>query len=225
MKKKLLTLALAGVLALSSSSMALAADTVVEEPGADSTYSATVDVTTDTKVPVIKVTVPGELTVGINPYKLAYEISGDEYTDSLANVEQTITNESDVAISISATVKAETVGEAVLATSALKGTETTKSIFAYLEIKEKADANPGAAFATAYDSKATNQIAFTAKDTTKKDMVELAAKATDPTYAGFKIFGDVAAKPAKAWTSGDKLNMTLVFTIDPKAATSESSGS
>lgn len=218
MKKKLLTLALAGVLALSSSTMALAADKVVENP-TDGVYSATVDVTTETTVPTIKVTVPGELTVGINPYKLEYAIGGENYTDSIANVEQSIKNESTVAVSISATAGATAKGEAVLATTALKGTETTKSIFAYLEMKEKADEDTPATFATAYDTKATNQVVFTAKATTKKDMVTLAAGDSTATYAGFKIFGGVAAKPAKPWTSTDGVDLSLVFTIDPVVAT------
>lgn len=216
MKKKVLSLALAGALALSSSSMAFA--TEVSTPDATTgEYKADVSVDTETNVPTIKVTIPTALTIGINPYQLEYEIDGAKYTDVLANVEQTIKNESDVPISVSAVASAAAASgsEVVLATTALKGTETTKSVFAFLEIKEK-DAEDGEAeFSKTYDTKAVNQLVFSTKETTKKDMVTLPAGKDAATFAGFKIFGSAAAKPAKAWAATDTLDMKLTFKLDP----------
>lgn len=127
-----------------------------------------------------------------------------EYTDVLANAEKAIKNESDIVISVSATAsaKASDSSEVVLATTALKGTETTKSVFAYLEVAEKADESTVATFAESFNTMAANQLALITKETKKKGMITLAAGDTAATYAGFKIWGDAAAKPAKAWTAG-----------------------
>lgn len=61
-------------------------------------------------------------------------------------------------------------------------------------------------------------IAFATKDTTKKSMVTLGAGNDSATYAGYKIFGDVAAKPAKAWAATDTLNFSIVFSFEPVLA-------
>ena len=220
MKKKILAIALLGAMTLSMNSVAFAADTVVNAPEPTSgVYKADVDVSTEVSVPTIKITVPGDTKVAINPYKMAYEMDSVEYTDVLANAEKAIKNESDVAISVSATAsaKASEGSEVVLATTALKGTETTKSVFAYLEVAEKTDEST--AFAESFNTKAANQLALTTKETTKKGMITLAAGDATATYAGFKILGDAAAKPAKAWTTADKMDISLVFSFDPVVAT------
>ena len=222
MKKKILAIALLGAMTLSMNSVAFAADTVVNAPEPTSgVYKADVDVSTEVSVPTIKITVPGDTKVAINPYKMAYEMDSVEYTDVLANAEKAIKNESDVAISVSATAsaKASEGSEVVLATTALKGTETTKSVFAYLEVAEKTDESTAAAFAESFNTKAANQLALTTKETTKKGMITLAAGDATATYAGFKILGDAAAKPAKAWTTADKMDISLVFSFDPVLAT------
>ena len=318
MKKKILAIALLGAMTLSMNSVAFAADTVVNAPEPTSgVYKADVDVSTEVSVPTIKITVPGDTKVAINPYKMAYEMDSVEYTDVLANAEKAIKNESDVAISVSATAsakasegsevvlattalkgtettksvfaylevaektdestaaafaesfntkaanqlalttkettkkgsveytdvlanaekaiknesdvaisvsatasaKASEGSEVVLATTALKGTETTKSVFAYLEVAEKTDESTAAAFAESFNTKAANQLALTTKETTKKGMITLAAGDATATYAGFKILGDAAAKPAKAWTTADKMDISLVFSFDPVVAT------
>lgn len=82
--------------------VALAADTTVTDPNSETgAYSAEVTVTTEVCVPTIKVTVPDSFEVEINPYKMEYEFTDNTTaSDVLVNVEQTITNESDVAIDV-----------------------------------------------------------------------------------------------------------------------------
>ncbi len=155
-------------------------------------------------VPTINITLSDTSAkkIGLNPYGLAYEAA-----------------ESDVAISVSATAKAVAGSEAVLATAPLKGTETTKSVFAFLELKQKTAAADELTTAPAYDAKAATQVAFSTKGTTKKDMVTLPAGDSSATYAGYKIFGDVASKPAKAWAATDTVDMSIVFQFDPVKTT------
>lgn len=149
-------------------------------------------------VPTINITLSDTSAkkIGLNPYGLAYE-----------------------AISVSATAKAVAGSEAVLATAPLKGTETTKSVFAFLELKQKTAAADELTTAPAYDAKAATQVAFSTKGTTKKDMVTLPAGDSSATYAGYKIFGDVASKPAKAWAATDTVDMSIVFQFDPVKTT------
>lgn len=222
MKKKILTLALAGALVLSANSVAYAADTEITAP-TDGAYSSSINVSADVKVPTIKITLSDTSSkkVGLNPYGLKYEVVPDtEVTDAIANVEETITNESNVAISVNATTKATTKGDdVILATSMLKGTETTKSVFAYLELEGgKENADTPVLTTSTYDSKAANQLVFGAKATTKTNMVTLAAGDSAATYAGYKIFGGVASKPAKAWAETDGLDLNITFSFEPVIA-------
>lgn len=50
-------------------------------------------------------------------------------------------------------------------------------------------------------------------------MVTLPAGDSSATYAGYKIFGDVASKPAKAWAATDTVDMSIVFQFDPVKTT------
>lgn len=220
MKKRALSFILAGAMAFAMGTAAFAADADISAPGEDGTYGQEVDITTEVSVPTISIIVPTTSTVVINPYKLDYEIEGTTVSGSgITALEQTIENKSDVPISVSATLSATPAGDnkdVVLATTKLKGTETTKSIFAYLEVKAKDAASDEAAFASSFDTKSTNQAAFTTKATTKKDIVTLTKKdSATGSCAGFKIMGEAAVRPAKAWTSNDKVDFNVTFTFDP----------
>lgn len=222
-KKRLMALTLAAAMTLSVGTAAFAADTTVDAPDSETgAYKADVTVDSEVKVPTIKITVPGSTKVAINPYKMEYELEDSTtVTDALANPVQYIKNESDVAIAVSTTTSALAAegSDVVLSTSALKGTETTKSVFAYLELKTAADTSSAVEFSTEYNSKATDQIVFGTKATTKTKMLTLDAGDSSPTYAAYKVLGQVASNPAKAWTESDKLNMSLTFNFAPVVAT------
>lgn len=99
-------------------------------------------------------------------------------------------------------------------TGALKGTETTKSVFAYLQI-----ALGDSVTSDKYDAKAANQLIFGTKATTKKAMVKLDASTGTNKKATYKIFGDVATKPAKAWVDGDTVDFKIVYQFEPEVIT------
>jgi hypothetical protein len=220
MKKKILSLALASAMALSFSTTAFAADdTVIQAPTAtDGSYSAAVDVTTTVKTPTIKITVPSGSQVGLNPYKLSFTVGdADPSTDQVINIAQQIVNESDVPVSVGATIKAtpNADGNAVLATAALTGKETTKSVFAYLDIEEgevEDDAFP------AYSKTAANQIIFGKTATTKTGLITLGVGNTTPTKASFKVCGAMATTPKVAWSDDDTVDFDITFTFDPQTA-------
>lgn len=226
MKKKILSMALACALVLSASqTVGAAGDTTIDAPDATTkAYEAKVEATTDVTVPTINITLSDTSSkqVGINPYGLEYTINGisEKQKDAIPNREETITNNSNVPIEVNVTTQAEVSqnSEAVIASSTLKGTETTKSVFAYLQIKAK-DSNSAALTTTpAYNTKDDTLIAFGTKATTKKAMLTLKAKeGSTASYAGYKIFGQVAEKPAKAWATTDTLKYTIIFQFQPVA--------
>ncbi len=214
MKKKLLSLALAGALTLSASSVAFAADTAITTP-TDGAYSSSVEATGETKVPTINISLSDTAgkKVGLNPYQLKFTSGGvTDGTDQIVNKEETITNASDVKIKVNATTTATVPSgsEAVVATAALKGTETTKSIFAYLQIDKGATVTKAD-----YNAKTANQLAFATKATTKKAMVTLDDSTGADKVATYKIFGNVAPNPAKAWASTDTVDFKIVYQFEP----------
>lgn len=211
MKKKILSLGLVLVMSMSASMMAFAADTVIENPNASGVYGGTdVNITGDTKVPVINITVPSDGAVGVNPYQLKHNV-GDltNATDSLISPEYTIKNESNVAIRVDVAVTGTPAGETVFSAAALKGTELTKSVFMYFDIKEKAGAY------TDFNLKSTSQVVVGTKTIAKKGVITLGEGATTATEANYKFFGGVATNPTSAWTAADKVDVKLVFTFAP----------
>jgi hypothetical protein len=231
MKKKLLSLALASAMVLSINTTAFAADTTVEAPVASpvaadapagltaGSYAASVDVTTKVKTPTIKITVPSAIEVGLNPYGLEYEIDSTKYTDQIANVEQEIVNESDVPVSIGATVSATVPAgsKATISSAEVKAAETKNAVFTYLEVAVPSTEGV-VKFGDAYSSKATNQVVFAAKATTKTGLGTLKAGNSTAQTGKFKLFGSVAQNPTNAWTEDDKVDYTVVFAFVPQTA-------
>lgn len=218
MRKKILSLGLATVLALSSVSMAFAADVAIETTDANGAYASEVPVDSTTKVPAIKVTVPTASSIGINPYQMEFKVGDVTAKTQIISADYYIKNESDVPIAVDVTVtgKIDSPSEAVFATAALKGNETTKSVFLYMEIGAAADDSTPASYGNAYDAKSPNQILVGTKAVTKKATVELAAGKEAPTYASYKFFGATATNPAKAWTDADEVGATVVFSFVPQ---------
>lgn len=208
--KKLMATMLAGACVLSMGSTVFAEDAATTDP-----YNQDATVTVTTNVPEIDVTLPTAFSVVINPYKLE---TADGAT-SIVTAEQTMTNASECAVKITADVMAEVSenSEVKIATAALKGSETTKSVFMYLETT----ATTGT-YADAYDKESENQNIITTKET-EVTLAELAA--TDGT-AYFKILGDAASAPETPWKETDTVDVTLKFHITPVAAseTTESEG-
>lgn len=221
MKKKILSMVMAGAMVLSVCSVSQATEI---SKNTDGKYAAgEITVGGEYVVPTIDVTLSdtGSSKIAINPYGLGTTsvvsgLSGDDATAQLANKVETITNASAVALAVNATVIAEpaTNSKATLATAALKDTETKNAIFAYLQVDKGAAADFSA---KEYDTKAnTNQVLFGTKATTKKAIVTLDKGTGSDKVASYKILGQVAPNPTALWTSDDKVNFKITFDFEPR---------
>lgn len=224
--KKLIASTMACALAISLAAPAFAADTTVSTPGEDGTYSAKTEVAGTTEAPTISITVPQSGAVVVNPYKMTVKVDEQtNSTDQIISAPQYITNGSDVPISVSATVTGTVSDNSgiVFATSTLKGNETTKSIFMYLEIAKTSAVATPPSWAAAYDAKANNlAVVVGSKGTTKKDMVVMDATGGENAFAAFRLAGAVATNPAKAWTSTDAVTVSIAYTFAPTVVASGS---
>ena len=114
--KKIMSTALAGVMALSLSVPALAA------ANTETSLTQNTEVTGSTEAPTIKITVPATNTVIVNPYKMTVQnAAGDDVTDQIVSATKYIKNESDVALKVSAEVTGKPAGALTLATASTQG--------------------------------------------------------------------------------------------------------
>lgn len=232
MNKKLISSVLAGVCALSMTSIAsFAADTAITDLGSDGVATQQVTFTSVTAMPTLKVTVPTTADVVLNPYKIAVTtpIAGN---DTIMSPEYEIRNESDCAVAVSATVKATPAGSATMATAALKGTETTKSVFMYLEatktsgtyyeggyVAKKVTAKTGSTLTPeqeAANAACDAQMIITTKDTTKT-LTTLEAGNSTAQSIFFKVQGDAVTAPKTPWVAADKVDLAMTLKITPAA--------
>lgn len=212
MRKKILATLLATTMVVGSTLGVTA--TEINTPGADGAYSSTVTGDSVITTPTIKITVPTSVSLTIDPYNIGTK-------GQIASDDQYIKNESNVAISVGMGLYAEKKtdeSEVVLASAALKGNETTKSVFAYADIVSSTNGT-SATHADAYDSKSAAQFALaygTAdKYTSKANMITLAKGDSTPTYAAYRFQGSVATKNAKAWADTDLIKVTVIFNFTP----------
>lgn len=242
MKNRILSGAMAGVLAMSLAVPAFAADN-------------TTVVTGSYKAVTIDVTVPTTGTAFINPYGLDLDVDdGASGTvtikgQQIVSAPMAIKNESAMDLSVTATVTGEidlTATDMKLATSSTKGSgsegdadyvapATSKSAFVYLQAKQEpaltgstVAANDVAAKcaawgASAYDA-ATDVIVGT-RAVTKDNLVTLrAANVNAGTFTSynagsvalFRLTGDCVAAPrASEWKTTDTFKTTIAFTFLP----------
>jgi hypothetical protein len=257
--KKIGSVALAGVMALSLSIPAFAAGGDTEKKDeADTTNTSTKITTTFEEIP-IAVTVPDTGTAQINPYGLPVDVkdSKDAVLATITGQQITteplyIINNGDIALSVGATVTAETTGGANLVTSAISATgknaNTGKDIYAYLQMATvtsvektvmgkdyKSDLEKPVATMCADSSawSSTNNLVLNPdEDATKSDIVTLGVKTgdNDNDYYGtsvvaFRLAGSCVTAPADdEWNDKDGFTATIAFTFTP-ADTSSSSNS
>lgn len=229
--KKLMSTVLAGAMALSLAVPAFAADTDLEQ---------STEISGTTQVPTISISVPATGSIVLNPYKMSVDISEDqdgsqEVNTQIISANSYIKNKTDVALTVSATVTGKTAGEAVFATATTQGTKavTTKSAFVYLEVVNAGAGDDGDATAptaeptwsSAYDSKAANQVLLSAKAVTKANMLTVPAVAEDSSsFIAYRLAGDAASSPTKAWTGADTVSATIAFTFTPTVVSTTTGG-
>ncbi len=235
MKKKLLSVLLAGAMVCGMSTVVFADDTEVDTAG--DTYSSTLSVTGTTNTPTIKITAPTTGSVVVNPYKLKCTLGEQQVSDQIVSATQYIVNESNVPIKVDVTVSATTAGNAALATAAPTEKITTNSVFMYLQVVTEGvnvtveggnvSEKSGGTF-TEYSAKSTDAVVLASgKSTTKSGIATLGAATytddtlTDATGCAFRFGGSAATNPTKAWTSNDTVSPTVVFSFVPQVVATE----
>lgn len=220
MKKRLLALTLATTLALGSTMMVSAADTTIDDAAA-AAAGQEVEGSSTVTVPTIKVTVPTTADFVINPYQTEYTgEDGLQGNSQIISAEQTITNESSVAVAVNVSeLTAKGVSEGItIVTTAPTAKTTEKAAFLYLEVTDKE------AFETGY-KKAENQVVIPlagekVKAASKDAIVTLAEGSVAATTAKYKIGGSVVANPTAAettpWAATDAIGVSFKFTFTPQ---------
>ncbi|MBD5464945.1 MAG: hypothetical protein HDR22_03870 [Lachnospiraceae bacterium] len=220
MKKRLLALTLATTLALGSTMMVSAADTTIDDAAA-AAAGQEVEGSSTVTVPTIKVTVPTTADFVINPYQTEYTgEDGLKGNSQIISAEQTITNESSVAVAVNVSeLTAKGVSEGItIVTTAPTAKTTEKAAFLYLEVTDKE------AFETGY-KKAENQVVIPlagekVKAASKDAIVTLAEGSVAATTAKYKIGGSVVANPTAAettpWAATDAIGVSFKFTFTPQ---------
>lgn len=241
LKKRILSSALAGVLAVSMAIPAFAEDpsTVLT-----ATYAE----------PVISVTVPATGAVVINPYGMPVVLNPDAAAADQASIvgaqivtkPLAIVNTGATDLKVSASVTAETTGDLRLATSKPSSSDTTKSAYVYLQMTNSELDKNQAAGSSATDaiagmdnkevSKAVaawEQRAYTSStdlllsgtaEAKKENMLTLkASDATGDAQKGsvglFRLAGQVVASPREAWATTDGFTATVAFSFKPDLTT------
>ncbi len=172
--------------------------------------AAPINATVETKIPTVSVTLPTDLSVIYNPYNLEVTVGSDKVTDSVISPEYELSNASDVPVTISATVTGTpSSADVKLATAAPKNTETTKTMFIFMETVA-ADAE----FTGTYTKAAGQLLVAAAKPTT----AEICTLAQTDGAAKMKFSG--AVNHNVTWTADDKCAIEVTFgvTLEPLPA-------
>lgn len=229
LKTRILSAAMAGVLAVSMAIPAFASSTNIEGSYEDIT---------------IAVLVPQSGTAQINPYGLPIKLTtaGSSITgEQIVTRPLAIANQSEVDLAVSATVTASIKGDLKFLEAAPTADDTSKSAFVYLQMKQEtsliestlatdkkgfaaATIDPlAAAWKQAYN--ADKDLVLNSRDAgASKDNMVFLKKATDNSgtmeisaggAAMFRLSGAVVANPREAWTAADGFTSTVAFTFKP----------
>lgn len=219
MNKKITSAVLAGAMALSMTSISAFATDL--KAAGETTLKATAAF-----APVaIDVTLPTSITAAINPYKIDYDFAGTKAGTSgvISPVYEIENKTADYGVKVAAKVWATPAGDVTLATVSKTGAAPVfkndntedKQVFAYLNTTVAADKS----FAnTTYTADDTTQVLFTEDEPDNAVVLMEIAKATGKGY--FQIQGDCVEEPAEKWAATDKVELSIVFDINPFNAAS-----
>lgn len=243
LKTRVLSCAMAGVLAVSMAVPAFASTT---------TPNRSTNITGNFVDIVIDVNVPNNGTAQVNPYGLPVKLDDDSKItgEQIVTKPLLLVNNSDSNLNVSASVTATANGDLRFATAAPTASDTYKSAFVYLQMKPTAlafadkaqgsdtgiqgmdTAKVNAAFAAwKQDYAAAKDLVLNGTSAATKDkMVTLAAatidtSGTDPvvkwnagSIAAFRLAGKVNANPKDAWVTRDGFTAAIAFTFKPDTA-------
>lgn len=213
--KKLMSAALAGVMALSMGATALASSTTTVS---DLSEGAELELTSVTKGATIQVLVPTSVTIGLNPYEMNVKLDNGKLVDDTAAGAQVISpvykieNRSSLAIDVEVAVTGTLNGEGMEFVAAKPATgDTKKSVYVQMPY------GPGTTTATAVSG--TKKITLTAAEVKGEKQTMAAydpASTTATSNYLFTFTGNLNAKSTTAWTADDTIGATIAFTFSIK---------
>lgn len=211
MKNKKLIALLAALLTLAMTAPALAAEQ-------DWNRSTVVDAQCLIPDIAIEVTVPSDGNLYINPLSIPVEINGKVEDGQIISDPAWIENKTEVPVRVTTSVtgavkEGSTMG---LSSSSTQGAGLTrKRAFIYFEI-QAADDPEQVAWDSEYDA-VKHQVVRTSTKT-KKNIVTLGAGGESGCYGAFRLTGDCVENPKQEWTEEDGVDVTIVFSFKPAAA-------
>jgi len=219
MNKKFMSIAMASVLAVSAMSMSVSASSGIESKN-------TFEIDASLNQPKVNATIPASVVAYINPYKASVSLTTGTgvaanvaFNSGIVSPTYSITNtDANMGLAVSATPVITPSETVTVATKPLKGNETEKVVFAYLNTTalESAD-NVPLFLDTTYDKTKAHQVAFAEEAATKDNILVLAKKDSDGDVGYFRVEGDCSAKPEEAWTDSDTVKMNLVLDLVPSS--------
>lgn len=215
--KKLLSGAMAAALSLSLAVPAFALEVnSIDGLG----ESSQVEITGETNLPTIKISVPDNGKVVLNPYKLDYVI--DETTtkdDQIISTPQFVVNESSLGLKVSASVLGTAGGSVTFASSSLASDTTTtdKKVYLTVEMQATTDGTTEPTWAPANEKALSADTPVEYKKTDSGDTrISLVAgsASTGNKALAYRFNGDAISAPAQAWTADDTVGAMITFTFE-----------
>jgi hypothetical protein len=162
----------------------------------------------------IEVTVPSNASVAINPYGLDVTIRETVSDEQILFDTAYITNETEVPISVSASVTASINegSDMQLLKRTTKGLKI-KAAFVYLEMQAVESEDPDDIdWDSSYNAKKHIIVSETTSE--KADFVTIGAASQDDHYGAFQLTGDCVTSPRNdPWTEDDGFTAKIVFTF------------
>lgn len=218
MNKKILSSILAGVMTVSTLSIAASAD-VSDLSESKQTYTVNAGMQQAT----ITATVPTEINAFINPYKAIITDStaaGSSFASGIASPTYQIINGMEEKLAVTVTPSIASSKTVSISEKPLKANLTEKTVFAYLNTTTL-EANNKALFRnTHYDANDKTQVIFKEEGVATANIMILDKSATKGTEGGkgyFRVEGDCTEKPEDAWTDSDTVSLSLILDLAPSA--------
>lgn len=230
--KKMLSMIMAIAMVASLAATAFATDFSVSDIQpttsnmTDSTKTVNSVVKAKVKAPTIRVTIPTQNNVYLNPYKMSVTVPNatNPSTAEIVALPGRIKSESDVKLDFSVVVTGKAASGVTLE-KASAVSKTTNSVYMYVYFTNTAAANTAVTAPTtpAFSGESIDSVLVqtTASKSTKVLTLNAATTSgttTTPTYGAYLICGDIAKAPTAPWTDKHTVDVTIAFSIAPVQA-------
>lgn len=223
--KKFGALVMAGVMALSLVTSALATSVDVT----DAAKGANVKVTGTTMLPTIKLTVPASAGIVLNPYKMklatdlsAVDTASGTATTKVVSAIYNIENLSNVKVKVGVTATGTATGVTFAKASVAAIENKDKQAFVKMEMitGNASITSAGTAFDSVPDTQTLILSTTAAKLATPIELAAGTGTALGTTggVLSFRFTGDTSKTPTTPWTAKDTVGATLAFTFIPQDA-------